>query len=79
MDGVGQEEREGEGLLLSEFSEKPKGKVWMVLSIFLLIALITIVILYALGVGWKEKKEEENFESILSLWEENSSLKKQLF
>ena len=78
MDGVGQEEREGEGLLLSEFSEKPKGKVWLVLSIFLLIALITIVILYALGVGWKEKKEEENFESILSLWEENSSLKKQL-
>ena len=70
---------ESESLLNLDLSKKQKTiMIWRIISVFLLIALAVIVVLYALGVGWKqeEEKEEEgkNYESILSLWESNSSV-----
>ena len=70
---------ESESLLNLDLSKKQKTiMIWRIISVFLLIALAVIVILYALGVGWKkeEEKEEEgkNYESILSLWESHSSV-----
>ena len=57
--------------------------IWRVISIFLLVSLITIVILYALGIGWKDKdkdkdKKENTSDSILSLWKEDSEPRKKL-
>ena len=45
----------------------------------LAILLITIVILYSLGVGWKDNDKKtnnngKNAESILTLWEKNSTI-----
>ena len=75
---------ESENLLNIDLQEKNKKIMrWKIVSLFLLIILVSIVILYALGVGWKkdeknekeEKDEQENnFESILSLWQQNSSV-----
>ena len=58
--------------------------IWRVISIFLLVSLITIVILYALGIGWKDKDKNKNTsdsntsDSILSLWKEDSEPRKKL-
>lgn len=68
---------ENEGLLNLEIGQKPKVLIiWKVITLILAVCLITIIILYALGVGWKEKKEEEeeDYESILTLWNEKSSV-----
>ena len=66
---------ENENLLALSIDEKNKKKlmIWRILSIILFACLVTIVILYALGVGWK-KKEEKDFDSILSLWESGSTV-----
>jgi hypothetical protein len=46
-------------LLNLDFSKKKKAiMIWKIKSIFLLIALTVIVILYALGVGWKQEEEK---------------------
>ena len=69
---------ENENLLNVDLATKDKKIIrWRIISICLLILLTVIVILYALGIGWRkdEKDEEEsNFESILSLWQKDSTV-----
>lgn len=52
--------------------------IWRVISLILLTSLVTVGVLYALGVGWKEeneeKKDEINPDKILSLWNKNSNI-----
>ena len=52
---------------------------WRIIALVLAILLITIVILYSLGVGWKDNDNKtnnngKNAESILTLWEKNSTI-----
>ena len=75
---------ENENLLsLSVDQTRKKITIWRIISLSLLVCLVTIIILYALGVGWKkeeekknkeEKKEEKDYESILSLWQPGSAV-----
>ena len=65
--------------------EKKKNKniiIWRVLSIFFFILFMTILVLYILGVGWKENKnkDEKNNspEKLLSLWNPNSESREKL-
>ena len=64
--------------LLEEKKEKKNKNIiiWRVLSIFFFILFMTILVLYILGVGWKEdeNKDEKNNspEKLLSLWNPNS-------
>jgi len=68
--------------------EKAKKQIliWRILTIFFLIVIITLAILYGLGVGWKEEKKEEKEEtpqeipkeSLLTLWKEGAESKKKL-
>ena len=54
--------------------------IWKIIAFILLVCLITIIILYSLGVGWKDDDDDEdkstvnNSESILTLWESESSI-----
>ena len=52
--------------------------IWKIIALILLVCLITIIILYSLGVGWKDDDEDKstvnNSESILTLWESESSI-----
>jgi len=54
--------------------------IWKIIALILLVFLITIIILYSLGVGWKngdddkDKSTVDNSESILTLWESESSI-----
>ena len=70
---------------LLEEKEKKKNKniiIWRVLSIFFFILFMTILVLYILGVGWKENKnkDEKNNspEKLLSLWNPNSESREKL-
>ena len=58
-------------------STQKKLIIWRIISIILIIFLVTIVTLYAFGVGWK-KSEEETEEidpnQILNLWNSNSPI-----
>ena len=75
---------ENENLLsLSVDQTRKKITIWRIISLSLLVCLVTIIILYALGVGWKkeekkknkeEKEEEKDYESILSLWQPGSAV-----
>ena len=68
--------------------EKAKKQIliWRILTIFFLIVIITLAILYGLGVGWKEEKKEEKEEtpqeipkeSLLTLWKEGAESKKKI-
>jgi phosphoglycolate phosphatase-like HAD superfamily hydrolase len=70
--------------LLEEKKEKKNKNIiiWRVLSIFFFILFMTILVLYILGVGWKENKnkDEKNNspEKLLSLWNPNSESRKKL-
>ena len=54
--------------------------IWKIIALILLVCLITIIILYSLGVGWKDDDDDDdkstvnNSESILTLWESESSI-----
>ena len=70
---------------LIEKKKKKKNKniiIWRVLSIFFFILFMTILVLYILGVGWKENenKDEKNNspEKLLSLWNPNSESREKL-
>ena len=71
---------ESESLLNVDLHKKQKIiMIWRIISLFLLIILAVIVILYALGIGWKQKEEDkkdegDNYESILSLWQPGSTV-----
>jgi len=70
---------ESESLLNVDLHKKQKTiMIWRIISLFLLIILAVIVILYALGIGWKQKEdkkdESDNYESILSLWQPGSTV-----
>ena len=58
-------------------STQKKLNIWRIISIILIIFLVTIVTLYAFGVGWK-KSEEETEEidpnQILNLWNSKSPI-----
>lgn len=59
--------------LLDSASEGKGNKqlmIWRIVSLILLVSLITIVILYVLGVRWKEKEPD----SILNLWNKGSTI-----
>ena len=56
--------------------QKKQVLIWRIVSLILLIILITIVFLYAFGVGWKKRGY---FESEITLWNENSPIQKKLF
>ena len=59
--------------LLDSASEGKGNKqlmIWRIVSLILLASLITIVILYVLGVRWKEKEPD----SILNLWNKGSTI-----
>ena len=70
--------------LLEEKKEKKNKNIiiWRVLSIFFFILFMTILVLYILGVGWKENKnkDEKNNspEKLLSLWNPNSESREKL-
>ena len=70
--------------LLEEKKEKKNKNIiiWRVLSIFFFILFMTILVLYILGVGWKENKnnDEKNNspENLLSLWNPNSESREKL-
>ena len=65
-----------ENLLIDD--GKKKLLTWRILTVVLLIIVVTLTVLYSLGVGWKEEKTDNNEqkdnpkESILTLWKENS-------
>ena len=71
-----------EDLLNLDNSSKKQLIIWRVVSLILLVFLVTVGILYALGVGWKKDEEKENKqeqkggndESILTLWTQNSTI-----
>jgi phosphoglycolate phosphatase-like HAD superfamily hydrolase len=70
---------ESESLLNVDLNKKQKIiMIWRIISLFLLIILAVIVILYALGIGWKQKEDKkdegDNYESILSLWQPGSTV-----
>ena len=70
---------ESESLLNVDLHKKQKTiMIWRIISLFLLIILAVIVILYALGIGWKQKEDKkdegDNYESILSLWQPGSTV-----
>ncbi len=70
---------ESESLLNVDLHKKQKIiMIWRIISLFLLIILAVIVILYALGIGWKQKEDKkdegDNYESILSLWQPGSTV-----
>lgn len=70
---------ESESLLNVDLHKKQKTiMIWRTISLFLLIILAVIVILYALGIGWKQKEDKkdegDNYESILSLWQPGSTV-----
>ena len=56
--------------------DKKQLLIWRILFIVVCVILVVIVILYALGVGWKKRKG--NYESLLSLWKDESTAKKKL-
>ena len=71
-----------EGLIVEDTK---KLKIWRIIAVVLLIIVITLATLYALGIGWKEEKQEEPkeeekppTESILTLWKEDSKSKQEL-
>ena len=58
-------------------STQKKLIIWRIISIILIIFLVTIAILYALGIGWKKSEEEiEEIEpnQILNLWNSKSPI-----
>ena len=57
--------------------DKKQLLIWRVLFGVVCGILAVVVILYALGVGWR-KREPRNFDSMLSLWNDNSESKKRL-
>ena len=65
--------------LISNIDQREKKQVliWRIVSLILLIFLVTIVVLYACGVGWKKKSGY--FESEITLWNENSPIQTKLF
>ena len=56
--------------------DKKQLLIWRILFIVVCVILVVIVILYALGVGWKKRKG--SYESLLSLWKDDSTAKKKL-
>ncbi len=52
-------------------SSNKKVIIWRVISLILFIFLVTVVVLYALGIGYKKYG---NFESELTLWNSNSAI-----
>ena len=63
--------------LLDSASEGKGNKqlmIWRIVSLILLVSLITIVILYVLGIRWKEKEEKMEPDSILNLWNKGSTI-----
>ena len=66
-----------EQILDVDKGQKKQILIWRIVSLILLIFLITIVFLYAFGVGWKKKGGY--FESEITLWNENSPIQSKLF
>ena len=66
-----------EPILDVDKGQKKQILIWRIVSLILLIFLITIVFLYAFGVGWKKKGGY--FESEITLWNENSPIQTKLF
>ena len=66
-----------EQLISADQVQKKQVLIWRIVSLILLIFLVTIVVLYACGVGWKKKGGY--FEDEITLWNENSPIQTKLF
>ena len=74
-------------LISAEPVQKKQVLIWRIVSLILLIFLVTVVVLYACGVGWKKKEEEKEpkkeeggyYESEITLWNESSPIHTKLF